>query len=374
MKKIKLTYVISGIDYAFAFDWVDQYMDKSRFELNFVFLNSIEPDLHRIFLKRGVKSVYLLHKSKADIVKNFFRLVWFFASNRPDVVHFHLFDACLAGLPASWITRISKRIYTRHHSTLHFDYHPHMVKYDKMINYFATDIIAITSNVKDVLIKREHVRESKITLIHHGFVLNKFSKPDISNVEILKRKYNPGSMSPVIGVIARFTEWKGIQFIIPAFVEVLKSYPNALLLLANAKGDNVQSLFQQLKTVPEKNYMTIEFEKDLYSLYQLFDVYVHVPVDECAEAFGQTYVEALAAGIPSVFTLSGVAREFVKNEKNALVVPFKDTNAIYESIVRLLDNNHLAEQLSVQGKEDVNQLFVIDKMMNSLFLLYEKRA
>jgi glycosyltransferase involved in cell wall biosynthesis len=120
--------------------------------------------------------------------------------------------------------------------------------------------------------------------------------------------------------------------------------------------------------------MTIEFEKDLYSLYQLFDVYVHVPVDECAEAFGQTYVEALAAGIPSVFTLSGVAREFVKNEKNALVVPFKDTNAIYESIVRLLDNNHLAEQLSVQGKEDVNQLFVIDKMMNSLFLLYEKRA
>lgn len=374
MKKIKLTYVISGIDYAFAFDWVDQYMDKSRFDLNFVFLNAKEPALHRMFKVRGVSSVYYYHQSKIDILKNFFRLLWFFVITRPDVVHFHLFDACLTGLPASWLARVKKRIYTRHHSTFHFDYHLHMVKYDKLINYLSTDIVAITDNVKEVLINREQVNEKKVTLIHHGFVLDNFSNPNFEGVKTLKDKYNTASMSPVVGVIARFTEWKGIQYIIPAFAELLKSYPNALLLLANAKGDNADSLFQQLKTLPSKNYLTIEFEKDLYSLYQLFDIYVHVPIDECAEAFGQTYVEALAAGIPSVFTLSGIAREFVVNERNALVVPFKNAEAIEIAIKRLLENKQLSAQLTEQGKKDVFASFVIDKMMNSLFLLYEKRS
>jgi glycosyltransferase involved in cell wall biosynthesis len=101
---------------------------------------------------------------------------------------------------------------------------------------------------------------------------------------------------------------------------------------------------------------------------------VHVPIDECAEAFGQTYVEALAAGIPSVFTLSGIAREFIENEKNALVVPYKNANAIQTSIERLLENKQLRNNLVEQGKKDVYASFVIDKMMNSLFSLYEKRS
>jgi len=374
LKKIKLTYVISGIDYAFAFDWVDQFMDKSRFDLSFVFLNGKEPELHRLLISRGVKSNYFYHNSKLDILRNFFRLLWVFFSNRPDVVHFHLFDACLTGLPAAWMARIKKRIYTRHHSTFHFDYHPHMVKYDKLINYLSTDIVAITSNVRDVLVKREDVKENKITLIYHGFVLDKFSRPEFNGVELLKSKYNHENLSPVIGVISRFTDWKGIQFIIPAFAELLKKYPDALLILANAKGDNAKALFQQLSSLPSRNYFTIEFEKDLYSLYQLFDVYVHVPIDECAEAFGQTYVEALAAGIPSVFTLSGIAREFIVNERNALVVPFKNAEAIKDAIERLLVDKNLCGQLIDQGKKDVFTSFVIDKMMNSLFLLYETRS
>jgi glycosyltransferase involved in cell wall biosynthesis len=82
----------------------------------------------------------------------------------------------------------------------------------------------------------------------------------------------------------------------------------------------------------------------------------------------------LAAGIPSVFTLSGIAREFIENEKNALVVPYKNANAIQTSIERLLENKQLRNNLVEQGKKDVYASFVIDKMMNSLFSLYEKRS
>jgi glycosyltransferase involved in cell wall biosynthesis len=255
-------------------------------------------------------------------MKLFFKL-------KPDVVHVHLIDACLTTMPVAFLMGVKKRIYTRHHSTYHFDYFPHAVKYDKLINSLSTNIIAISKNVENVLVNKENVNSNKVQIIHHGFELNKFVETNSANISILKSKYNPNNKTPVIGVISRFTEWKGVQYIIPAFKKILNDYPDAFIVLANAHGDMEAELFQQLSQLNSDQYCTIKFEKDLYSLYQLFDVFVHVPIDEHSEAFGQTYVEALAAGVPSVFTLSGIASEFVIDRRNAVVVDYKNADAIY---------------------------------------------
>jgi glycosyltransferase involved in cell wall biosynthesis len=86
------------------------------------------------------------------------------------------------------------------------------------------------------------------------------------------------------------------------------------------------------------SYESIGFESNVYDLYSLFDIYVHTPVDPYCEAFGQTYVEALAAGVPSIFTLSGVAREFAMDEPLATIVPFRDSEAIYRAMIALIKN------------------------------------
>jgi glycosyltransferase involved in cell wall biosynthesis len=96
---------------------------------------------------------------------------------------------------------------------------------------------------------------------------------------------------------------------------------------------------------------------------------VHGPIDARSEAFGQTYVEALAAGVPSVFTLSGVAPEFIRNEHNALVVPFRDAESIYRAIKRLLEDRELREGLVANGRKSAS-LFLLEKMIGRLKELY----
>ena len=59
MKKEKVVYVISRIDYALAFDWVDQYINKDKFELHFIFLNPYSPKLHTMFKDRGTFSYFI---------------------------------------------------------------------------------------------------------------------------------------------------------------------------------------------------------------------------------------------------------------------------------------------------------------------------
>lgn len=246
-----------------------------------------------------------------------------------------------------------------------------MIKYDKMINSFATAVVAISKNVEEILIEKENVAADKVHLIHHGFKLEDFEIADKNKMEGLRNKYFIKDKYPVIGVIARYTHWKGIQYIIPAFEKLLKTYPDALLILANANGDYKLEITHLLKTIPPDNFVEINFEEDLFQMYHLFDVYVHTPIDNHSEAFGQTYIEALAAGTPSVFTLSGIAREFIKDRQNALVVDYKNSDAIYNSIKELLENKSLAETISKNGKEDVKKSFGLDKMISKLEELYE---
>jgi hypothetical protein len=145
-----------------------------------------------------------------------------------------------------------------------------MVKYDRFINFCSTHIVAISENVKNVLIKQEGVSESKIHLIHHGFDQTLFDFNNELLKSTLKTKYKLTSNDPIIGVVSRYTKWKGIQFIIPAFKALLLEFPNAKLVLANASGDYKQHIQLMLSELPSNSYCEIEFEKDIFALYSTF--------------------------------------------------------------------------------------------------------
>jgi glycosyltransferase involved in cell wall biosynthesis len=280
--------------------------------------------------------------------------------------------ADLVGQIAGRMANIRKRVYTRHSANENRKYHNKQWM-DKLVNSMATHIVAISENVRRILVEEEGADPKKIRLIHHGFDMQGFANVPTGEIESLTKKYNPNGRRPVIGVIARYVHWKGLQYIIPAFESVLQQYPNAYLLLANAKsGSYKMEVDRLLSTLPADSYFEIEFENNLFALYRLFDVYVHTPIDPELEAFGQTYVEALAAGVPSVFTLSGIAKEFIQHGMNALVVDFKNAEQIHQSMIRILEDDKLRNALTTQGRTDVEKKFSIAQQITSLESLYSE--
>ncbi len=368
----KITYILANVDKAIAFEWIAEKLNANNFfQLSFILLHEKEPYLYRWLTEKGIEVHYLPHFGKKSYPKNFINIIRLLQKINPDIIHCHLLDANLLGLSAAKVLGIKQRIYTRHHSTFHHDYFPKAVKYDNYCNKIATDIVAISENVKQVLIEKEHVSPSKIHLIHHGFDIEQFKNVSKDRIEQLKQKYHITENDyPIVGVIARYIQLKGHEYIIPAFKQVLQQYPQAKLILANASGADKDFVKQLLnRYLQPHQYIEISFEPDLFALYQLFDIYVHTPVDKHIEAFGQTYIEALATGIPSVFTLSGVAREFVKHEQNALTVPFKDRPSITKSIIRLLQDKNLAEKLVQNGQSSIYP-FSLENSIKKLENLY----
>lgn len=370
--RINITYIISDIDKALAFEWIAQELDQQKFQLSFILLNKNQGCFLENWLKeRNFPVFYVHYAGKKQLWSSFWKVRSILKKLKTQVVHCHLFDASLIGLLAAKSLGIKKRIFTRHYSTFHHEYFPRAVYYDKFINSLATDIVAISQNVQNVLVQKENVSLRKVHLIHHGFKLELFRDVPIEKILHLKQKYNLENKYPVIGVIARYIHLKGIQYIIPAFLDILKQYPRAHLVLANAQGDYKQEIKSLLEKIPQIRYTEIIFEHDLASLYKIFDVYVHTPINSEIEAFGQTYIEALASQVPSIFTLSGVAAEFIKNEKNALIVDFKNSSAITDALKKILMDDNLKKNIYINSLHDVKNMFDLSIMMNKLYQLYE---
>lgn len=369
MKRICL--IISGVETALAFEWIAENLSKSKFELHFILLNSTSGGLESYLQSNKLPFIRLNYTSKKDIPSALFHTFRYLKKSRINIVHAHLLDAGIVGMLAAALAGVKKRIYTRHYSTYHHIYHPKGVWYDRLINKLSTDIVAVSDLVKEVLIKKEHVDRSKIKTIHHGFPLSRFKVKNHESLLHLKTKYNLAGYYPVIGVIARHIEWKGIQYIIPAFKKILKEFPDAKIVLANAKGEYHDHIRHLLSDVPSTNVTEIVFENDLITLFQCFDIFVHTPIDNHSEAFGQVYVESMAAGIPSIFTLSGIGNEILKHEENCIVVNHQNSDDIYNGIRKLLTNSNLYEKISTNAQQKVSVDFELEKMISELTNLYE---
>ncbi len=366
---LPVTYILSNINKALAFEWVAQELDRQRFALSFVLLNPGDSVLETFLRGRGVDVLRIDYRGKKDLPAAIFRIARYLRRRETRVVHCHLFDACVAGLVAARLAGVKKRLYTRHYATFHQVYFPRAVYYDQFINAQATGIVAISGNVVGAL-RKEGADRRKLHLVHHGFRLEEFGRVAPERVAGLRGKYGLAGKGPVVGVISRYFELKGIQYVIPAFRQLLGRFPNAHLVLANATGDYTAAIRGLLGELPAGSYTEIRFEEDVAALYGLFDVFLHVPINEHLEAFGQTYVEALAAGVPSVFTLSGVAPEFIEDGRNALVVPFCDAEAICRATARLLDDAPLRQALAARGRADVQGRFSLRTMIQKLEELY----
>jgi glycosyltransferase involved in cell wall biosynthesis len=370
IKRQKGLIFISNVTKAMEHEWFAEQIDHKRFDLRFVLFNSKDSELQHHLRSRGFRCDNYDLPNKLVmlpyVVYFAFRLLMW----RPHFVHCHLFHASLIGLTAAKIAGIKKRISTRHHSDLHHTYHPHAVKYDLLNNRFSTHIIAVSGIVKEILTQNEYAPEEKVTVIPHGLPLKVLSADvDPERLLEIRKKYELSSDRLVIGVISRFVEFKGIHYILPAFKKLLESYPDTLLVLANAGGNFEKQIQELLHEIPSENVRLVRFESDAPALFKCFDVFVHTPVNSTLEAFGQVYIEAMAYEVPIVCTKSGVACEVLEHKRNALICEYRDSQSIYENLLLLMRNPSLKKQIIESAKTDVNT-FTFEKKLEKIAALY----
>ncbi len=336
------------------FEWICRELHGRRYNFTFLLMHHGESPLAAPLAALGVPFRHIRFRTRSDLPSAAWEIHRFCRGRRFDLVHTHFMNACLAGLSGSALAGIKIRVHTRHHGSPHPSSHRKRweLLFDAFNNRLSTGIIAPCEDVRRRLCD-EGVKEDRVALIHHGFDVDAFRNVSAERVERIRLTYGIPAGPPVIGSLSRYIRPKGVESVVEAFRRLRETHPDARLVLANAWGQHAETIRAGLARVPAGSYVEIPYEPDVFALYHVFDVFTFVPVAPHVEGFGQTYVEALAAGVPSIFTKAGVAHELIRHRENAWVVEHERADQIHEAMKALLDDSALRATLVRQGQQSM---------------------
>lgn len=339
----KVLYIISNVTDSTEYELLVKHWDRAGFELEFVLLNR-EPDctLQQRIRAAGFPCTTYIYLRRAQAIGTVRTLMRHLRASRPDVINCNLLEASVYGLLAAFLTGIGRRIYTRHLAAHNHKYHPVKgVLYDRFCNVLAHRIIAISTCTQEVLTDWEGVPARKVVMIHHGYELDTVQAPDTAALARLRTKHgmDAADVGPVVGIISRPFRLKGLDQAIPALGRLQQRWPRLRTWLFNWKPTPQSDHFDALlRKLPGSAYRTVLFEPEVVTLYHAFDLFIHVPEDKHAEAFGMVYIEAAMAGVPCVFTRSGIMHDLDPARMAGItVVPFQDTEAITSAAAAWLE-------------------------------------
>ncbi len=153
--------------------------------------------------------------------------------------------------------------------------------------------------------------------------------------------------------LGRFVKQKNLTLLIKAFSGVVKTNPDSVLRIIG-KGPERAKLVRCIADYNlERNAYIKDWVDDIYKEYTLADAYV---LPSNYEGWGRVIIEAAHSDLPIIMTTVGCAEEVIKDNKSGLVVPIGDQKALEEAMRKMINDNQLRNNLTINAKREVINL------------------
>ncbi len=201
-------------------------------------------------------------------------------------------------------------------------------------------------------------------VIPNGIDLGASDVLNTSDVQKLnfRQKFNIPSDAKIVLFLSRLNWKKGLDTLIPAFAEVVKKEPKAVLVLAgpdeNDYAKNLKSQISNLKINDKVLFTGMLIGEDKIAAYRESDVFV---LPSYSENFGMVVIEAMFYELPVVIT-KGVGISGEVEKAGAGIVVDKDVIQLTSAILKILNNPALAKKIGEAGKKLVEKEFSSEKV------------
>ncbi|WP_068306935.1 glycosyltransferase family 4 protein [Kordiimonas lacus] len=203
----------------------------------------------------------------------------------------------------------------------------------------ADGIVAVSSFTADLLARKYGVDPERIELVTNGVDLDTYDRLPKENV----RPHFGLGHGPLVLAVGRLVPRKGFDVLIEAWPRILAAVPGAQLAIAGTGP-----LSEALKAAAERPEMNasvhmLGFVKDemlpsLYASADLFAMPNRTMPDGDTEGFGLVFLEAAAAGTPSVGGKAGGAVDAILDGQTGRSVDGEDVGAVAYAITDLLND------------------------------------
>lgn len=381
-KKIKVCQIVSA-DISLKFLLINfmQYLQREGFEVWAVsskgkWIPEIENQGIRV---HTVEITRKLFTPLADLTA-LIRLTFFLRKERFDIVHTHTPKASFLGQLAAFFARVPIRI-----TTIHGLYFQEESSWQKKIIFMPIEWIiakichrAFSVNREDIttLIKKNIYPSRKVSYLGGGINVDRFNPDRFSKEFILQKKQEVGIPKDalVIGIVARLVKEKGFIPLFAAFAEIIKQFPEAILLVVGPQEPEKRDALNP-DIVDEygirNNVLFLGERVDVVELYALMDVFV---LPSYREGLGLSVLEASAMKRPVVASDIRGCREGVNQGQTGILVPSNNPARLAEALSYILSHPEEGKIMGEAGRKKVEAEFNEKVMFARMKEEYERLA
>ncbi|MBI4450816.1 glycosyltransferase family 4 protein [Candidatus Woesearchaeota archaeon] len=296
--------------------------------------------------RKGIKALY--GSDLYDEVWRFGAVAGAIALEEPhDVIHAHDWMTYPAAISAK---RASGKPLVVHIHNTSYDRtggKPNPAEYDIERHGFneADHVIAISNMVKNALVSKYEVPESKISVVHWGI---EEDRPEyhLNYASPLKAKH------PLVLFLGRMTIQKGPDWFIEVARKVSDYVPDARFIMAGT-GDMLGQVVHRVSELGLADRVIFTGgvqHNDVHRVFQTADVYV---MPSISEPFGLVALEALKNNTPVIVSKQSGVSEVLTH---ALKADFWDVDGMANQIIGLLSYKACREELRDNGHAEVQKL------------------
>lgn len=190
------------------------------------------------------------------------------------------------------------------------------------------------------------------------------------------RARDPAEEAPIILHVGRQVEMKGTEYLIRAFADIARHYPDVELVII---GDGtlrkqMQTLARSLGLGARARFLGAQPHATVMRWMRRAAMLVLPSVQTRTgrnEGLGMVFLEAAATGVPMIGSYQGGIPEAIIEGKTGLLVPQRNVEALTAQIKRLLDDRGLREYMGRQARALVEQRFDIRRQTARLEAFYD---
>lgn len=228
-------------------------------------------------------------------------------------------------------------------------------------------IVPVSEEIKRSLIRRRKIPAEKIRVIHYGVDLKKFCFS--GRAVMLAKRAEVGATAETIlfGVVARLEPPKGHRYLLAAFPEVIKKYPQVHLLLIGDGALRAELEAQTLALGLQSHVTFLGARHDVSELLNALDFFI---LPSVSEGLPNVLLEAMACAKPVMATDVGGIPEVVRHGENGYLVPPGETPALQNMILQSLAERAQWSELAQRGRKTVETSFSLEYQMSQFEALY----
>jgi len=324
--------------------FMQQYYDVTA-------ISSDKTNLERVGRLQGV-SVFNVEMTRKITPLQDLKAVWqlynYFRREKPFIVHTHTPKAGTVGMIAAKLAGVPHRLHTIAGLPLleAKGSKRKLLNLVERITYAAATKIYPNSNgLQEIIIKEQFCKPKKLAVIGKGSsngIDTSYFNPALFSEEdkaILKNKLGIHASDFVFIFVGRLVGDKGINELVSAFQKIEKGNTIKLVLVGSQEDDLdplQKETLLQIQSIP--NIIAVGHQTDVRPFLAISDVLVF---PSYREGFPNVVMQAGAMELPSIVTDINGCNEIIIEGENGLIIPVKNSIAVYESMKKMMEDSKL---------------------------------